>query len=1056
MESVRFGRYTACKKTGPEVENHEIMLRAVPILSVSLLLFPSTGQAKLPPDKAAQTFQVSKGLEYTLWAAEPLCVNPTSMDVDHRGRVWYCESINYRQKLRGQKVMRRPEGDRIVVLEDSKGDGKADKATVFYQSPEVHAPLGVAVYPYPDGKGQKVFVCQSPNIWVFEDKDGDLKADGPPQVLLTGFRGLDHDHGVHGVLVGPDNRLYFTVGDSGVGNLQSSDGKGPKYSSNGTDIRAATVWRCDLDGKNLELIAHNFRNNYEPCVNSFGTVFLSDNDDDGNQQTRICHVMPGGNYGYHPRGAGQTHWHEELPGIVPKILRTYFGSPTGICMYEGTLLPESYRGQILHTDAGPRHVRCYHLKRSGGSYAAEQENIVQSSDNWFRPSDVAVAPDGSVFVCDWYDPGVGGHGVGDFTMGRIYRLAPAGSKSSVPPLDLKNDQGILAALGSPNLARRALAMATLRQLGTEKAVAILRPAATAKADPVLRARALWQLAALGNMVHVTAALQDSDPRFRELALRILSWKGHSPADLDAEDRARIVQDPDAGVRREALLLLRNVPPEKSKGLILDLAERFDGKDRFYLAAIGIAAGNDDPKRRQEVLAGFGERFSKFDGRTAGLLWELRPPHMEGMLAANLKNVKLPEERRLQIVEILEGAADPKVGRLFIDALKKESNPAVRDRLVRSLGARLDGPWASLKKDGDLRAEVGHLLENADTRLAGLHLAGLIGDGTAGKRIRAIALSEKEKTAVRQAAIAALGRVRDAETLNSLVKILRDESAPKPLRLEAIRTVGSDWSWISGPHLLGLVTDAKNFDLELRQQMAAAISAHKPGADYLLQMVRQKKLAADLTPDLSRLLRNSPFAPVRNQASKLLPAPPKLDPKKLPSIAALASRKGNPNRGQVVLMNTLKNDAACLKCHTVRGVGGNTGPELSAIGSKASRENLLESILHPSRAIADQYVTWVVETKDGRTLTGILAEEQPDYILLRDAAIKEYKIPVKMIENKAKAPQSIMPDNLLLYLSEDELLDLVEYLYSLKSTPGSTAFLPAERRAREARLEAARR
>ena len=139
-------------------------------------------------------------------------------------------------------------------------------------------------------------------------------------------------------------------------NLQSSDGKGQKWNSNNTDCRAGTVWRCDMDGTNLELIAHNFRNNYECCVNSFGEIWLSDNDDDGNQQTRICYVMPGGNYGYHPRGPGQTHWHEEQPGIVPKILRTGFGSPTGICFYEGTLLPKKYRGQLLHYRRRPARV----------------------------------------------------------------------------------------------------------------------------------------------------------------------------------------------------------------------------------------------------------------------------------------------------------------------------------------------------------------------------------------------------------------------------------------------------------------------------------------------------------------------------------------------------------------------------------------------------------------------------------------------------------------------------------------------------------------------------
>lgn len=309
--------------------------------------------AQVPPEKALSTFKVSEGLEISLFASEKEgFTNPTCFDIDHKGRVWVCESVNYRTKLH-RKPLNRPSGDRIVILEDTKGEGKADKTTVFYQAPELYGPMGIAVAKDPVGPGYKVFVCQSPDILVFTDSKGEGKADGPPRKLLTGFQGFDHDHGVHGILIGPDRKLYFSVGDQGVHNLKSSDGKGKSWTSNNTDCRAGTIWRCDMDGKNLELIAHNFRNEYEPCVDSFGTVFVSDNDDDGNQQTRICYVMPGGNYGYHPRGQGQTHWHEEQPGVVPKILRTYFGSPTGMCVYEGTLLPKKYWGQLLHTDAGP-------------------------------------------------------------------------------------------------------------------------------------------------------------------------------------------------------------------------------------------------------------------------------------------------------------------------------------------------------------------------------------------------------------------------------------------------------------------------------------------------------------------------------------------------------------------------------------------------------------------------------------------------------------------------------------------------------------------------------
>src|SRR5262245_52979429 len=461
-------------------------------LAILAFALPAAALAQVPPEKALATMTVADGLHLELFAAEPLFTNPTSIDVDHAGRVWVCESVNYRHKLH-RKPPNRPEGDRIVVLEDTDGDGKADRAVTFYQAPDFLAPLGIAVAKDPVGPGYKVYVCHSPDILLFEDKDGDLKADGPPRKLLSGFQGYDHDHGVHGITIGPDGKLYFTVGDAGVKDLQSSDGTGRKWTSNNTDCRAGTVWRCDLDGKNLALLAHNFRNNYEACVDSFGTIFLSDNDDDGSQQTRICHVMPGGNYGYHPRGPGQSHWHEEQPGVVHKVLRTGFGSPTGICFYEGNLLPKKYHGQLLHTDAGPREVRCFHPKPKGAGYDVEKELLVTSTDTWFRASDVCVAPDGSVFIADWYDPGVGGHGIGDFTRGRIYRLAPKGNKSSVPKVDLESNAGILRALASPNRAVRYMAMAKLQSLKSEGALPILRPACKQKENVWLRARALWQL-----------------------------------------------------------------------------------------------------------------------------------------------------------------------------------------------------------------------------------------------------------------------------------------------------------------------------------------------------------------------------------------------------------------------------------------------------------------------------------------------------------------------------------------------------------------------------------
>jgi putative membrane-bound dehydrogenase-like protein len=1012
------------------------------VLSMSLVWSP-TVHAQLSPEKTLKSFKVSAGLEISVWASEinpqgpesktVFMVNPTCMDIDHKGRVWICESINYRQKLRGAKKMRRPEGDRILMLEDTRGTGRADKVTVFYQAPEIHAPLGIAVRPHTDGVGVTVYVCQSPDILVFEDKDGDGKADGPPRKLLTGFRGLDHDHGVHGILIGPDNRLYFTVGDQGVANLQSADGKGPKYSSNGTDCQAGTVWRCDLDGKNLELIAHNFRNNYEPCVDSFGTVFLSDNDDDGNQQTRICYVMPGGNYGYH-RNPRTSHWNEEHPGIVPKILRTYFGSPTGICLYEGTLLPKPYQGQLLHVDAGPRHARCYHLTPSGASYKVEREDMVESSDTWFRPSDICVAPDGSVYIADWYDPGVGGHGMGDTTRGRVYRLAPIGNQPTVPKVDLGSTRGLLNALASPNLAVRAMAMAKFREQGLPGALKVLEAGAVQKGSRVLRARALWQLGYLGNLRYVAQAFEDPDPDFRILAMRILhDAKGQTPIDYIPDWQTRLLKDTSAAVRREALLLLQKADPAKAGPMILELAKRYDGKDRFYLCAVGIAVGHHDKKRREAILADFDKVFPQADEKVAGLLWELRPPQMVALLEKQLKSAKLTPSQRNQVIDILATSDDVKAGHALLSVLPTNLPAEVRQDVLASLQRNLSGKWSGLRQSPEFKQAIEALLKNQDTRSAGLALIEMSGDLPWLEPVTSLARDAKAPEAIRLAATQALGSFKSAASAAILTELIMDSKAPAPVRVQAIKSLGRDFTWLSVP-LLSVITDAKTYALELRQTAVAVLASHKGVADYLLKYHSEKSIDNDLTPDLARLLRNSPFPEIKKRAQVQLPAPPKLDPKKLPSIQALLVRKGSAERGESIMAKTLKNDAACLKCHTINKVGGAVGPDLSVIGSKASRENLLESILYPSRAIADQYIQWVVETKGGQVINGILIEETPDYLLLRDVNAKDHKINRKELETKTKSPNSIMPDNLLLYVSEDELLDMVEYLYSLKSPP----------------------
>src|SRR5215203_5932486 len=400
-----------------------------------------TDAEKRLPENALKGLVVSNGLEVKTMATEPMLKNPTNIDVDDKGRIWVAEAYNYRPGINGNPT--NALGDRIVILEDNNNDGIVDTAKIFYQGPEMDAPLGIAVL------GNKVIVSQSPYVWIFYDDNGDDKADRK-EILFQGIGGEQHDHGVHAFTFGPDGKFYFNFGNEGK-QLKDKNGK-PVLDQDGDVIgpkkyKQGMVFRCDPDGSNVECLGQNFRNPYEVAVDSYGTLWQSDNDDDGNRSTRINYVMEYGNYGFTDEmtGAGWRanrtniedsiplrHWHLNDPGAVPNVLQTFAGSPTGMVIYEGSLLPKQFHDQMIHTDAGPNVVRSYPVKKNGAGYTADIVNILKGEkDQWFRPADVCVAPDGSLIVADWYDPGVGGHAAGDQTKGRIYRVAPPGSVYSI-------------------------------------------------------------------------------------------------------------------------------------------------------------------------------------------------------------------------------------------------------------------------------------------------------------------------------------------------------------------------------------------------------------------------------------------------------------------------------------------------------------------------------------------------------------------------------------------------------------------------------------------------
>ena len=954
------------------------------------------------PGDSLQALTVLPGFRVELVAAEPLVVDPISLSYDERGRMFVVCMRGYSENA----------GDhlgQVRLLEDINGDGRFDRSSVYVD--KLSWPTGVICY---DGG---VFVAVAPDVRYYKDTDGDGVADFR-KVLYTGFGRSNVQGLVNSLRWGLDNRIHGATSSAG-GSVRRIDAPG--------DAREIPLRGRDFafDPRTGELAATSGGGQHGLSFDNWGRKFVSSN------SSHLEMVMFEERYARRNRSlpvpsarrliaadGGQAEVFRQSPVEPWRIVRTrlrvagtvpgpvegggraagYFTGATGVTIYRGDAWPEEFHGQAFIGDVGSNIVHRKKLEPRGVGFVGERvdrgREFLASEEVWFRPVQFANAPDGTLHVIDMYreviehpkslPPMIKKHL--DLNSGRdrgrIYRIVPEDFRPRPPPrLDRATTEELVATLEHRNGWHRETAARLLYQRQDLRAAEGLEAMARESEYPLGRLHALYALDGLGGVTAelILQALQDLHGRVREHAVRLAERVAGDSAAV-REALYRMVGDEDDRVRYQLAFTLGEFSGEGRHAALARIARRDGGDPWIRLAVLS------------SVAEGGGEVLSRLSADNA-----FRRSGAGRQMLGALASMIGAQNQRDATAETLRS----------LEALFRE-DPEVAAFLVRELGRGLERSGSPLRELLASRAGA-----------AGEILEGLLEDA------RRIAVDGGRKPAERCEAARTLALGSFARGGEILARLL-DSREPRSVQIAALAAL----SRFADAGVAGAVLKAwPGFSPRVRERAVDVLLARPERTRQLLDAVDDDRVRpTDLGPSRIRWLRSHRDRPIRERAGTVL-ADVKLRRRQdvVESYRGVLKLEGVPERGKAIFKNN------CATCHQVEGVGNEIGPSLLAMHNRGA-EAMLLAVLDPNREVNPQYLEYLIVSRTGRLITGLISAETATSVTLRRGDEQTDTVLRTEIESLSSSGLSIMPEGLEKEIDRQGMADLIAYLLHARAQP----------------------